>query len=133
MPAKPAPGPAERSECPISCALDLLGDRWTLLVLRDVLFSEKSLFNELLDSPESISSNTLSDRLKRLEQYGILIKEPYQERPLRHRYVPTERGRDLIPLLVEAVRWGAKHVPGAHQPTPEQMAWMEGLLEHPTD
>lgn len=120
MPSPTDPAPL-RSQCPIAGALDLLGDRWTLLVLRDVLFFKRSLFNEFLESPEGISSNTLADRLKRLELHGILEREAYQERPVRYRYVPTARGRELLPLLREAALWGVRHVPGVYQPTPEEL------------
>ena len=109
-----------RSNCPIAAALDLLGDRWTLLVLRDVLLLGKSRFQEFQESPEGISSNTLTDRLERLERHGLLVREVYQERPVRHRYVVTPKGRDLLPLLREAARWGMRHVPGTFQ-VPEEM------------
>jgi len=114
------PAPGLRSNCPISAALDVLGDRWTLLVLRDVLLLGKSRFQEFQESPEGISSNTLTERLERLERHGLLVREAYQERPVRHRYVATPKGRDLLPLLREAALWGMRHVPGTAQ-VPEEM------------
>ncbi len=120
--------PCLRSACPLAAALDLLGDRWSLLVLRDVLLFGKSLFQEFLACPEGISSNTLADRLKRLEAAGVLQREPYQDRPVRYRYTPTQKGRDLLPLMREAILWGGKHVPGAHQATPEQLDEMEATV-----
>jgi len=114
------PAPDLRSNCPIAAALDLLGDRWTLLVLRDVLLLGKSRFQEFQESPEGISSNTLTERLERLERHGLLAREVYQERPQRHRYVVTPKGRDLLPLLREAALWGMRHVPGTFQ-VPEEM------------
>jgi DNA-binding HxlR family transcriptional regulator len=114
------PAPELRSGCPIAAALDLLGDRWTLLVLRDVLLLQKSRFQEFQESPEGISSNTLTDRLERLERHGLLVREAYQERPVRHRYVATAKGRDLLPVLREAALWGMRHVPGTMQ-VPEAM------------
>ncbi len=117
---RPTPG-ALRSACPIAGALDILGDRWTLLVLRDALFFGRSRFDEFLASPEGISSRTLAARLQRLERHGILRREPYQERPPRYRYVPTPKGRDLVPLLREAVLWGARHVRGTAKPSPAQL------------
>jgi DNA-binding HxlR family transcriptional regulator len=114
------PTPDLRSSCPIAGALDLLGDRWTLLVLRDVLLLGKSRFQEFQESPEGISSNTLTERLERLERHGLLVREAYQERPVRHRYVVTPKGRDLLPLLREAALWGMRHVPGTMQ-VPEEM------------
>lgn len=109
------PFPELRSNCPIAATLDVLGDRWTLLVLRDAILLGKSRFQEFQDSPEGISSNTLTERLERLERHGILAREVYQERPQRHRYVVTPKGRDLVPLLREALRWGMRHVPGVYQ------------------
>jgi len=107
-----------RSACPIAGALDLLGDRWTLLVLRDALFFGRRLFREFLSSPERISSNTLTARLARLERCGLLRRIAYQRKPLRYRYEPTPKGRDLVPLLREALLWGSRHVPGTRQLTP---------------
>lgn len=114
------PSPERRSSCPIAAALDVLGDRWTLLVLRDVILLGKSRFQEFQESPEGISSNTLSERLERLERHGLLVREAYQERPVRYRYVATPKGRDLLPLLREAALWGMRHVPGTAQ-VPEEM------------
>ncbi|MBK7643911.1 MAG: helix-turn-helix transcriptional regulator [Planctomycetes bacterium] len=110
-----------RSSCPIAAALDLLGDRWTLLVLRDVLVFKKALFGEFLASPEKLSSNTLAERLKRLERAGLLRQEVYQRRPKRCRYIATAKGRDLLPLLVEALKWGTRHVAGTAPFTAAQL------------
>src|SRR5438034_6609765 len=85
LPKKTPPRCDLRSPCPIAATLDVVGDRWTLLVLRDALFFGKSLFQEFLEAPEGISSNTLAERLKRLERWGILVREVYQRRPLRAR------------------------------------------------
>jgi DNA-binding HxlR family transcriptional regulator len=103
--------------CPIAGALDVLGDRWTLLVLRDALFLGKATFQEFLASPERVSSNTLAERLRRLERCGILRKEAYQRRPTRWRYLPTPSGRALLSLLRAAAIWGARHVEGTAKPT----------------
>src|ERR1700758_4602801 len=83
-----------RSRCPISGALDLLGDRWTLLVMRDVLFYEKKRFADFLASPEGIASNILADRLKRLEQCGLIERRRYLERPQREEYHATAHGTE---------------------------------------
>jgi DNA-binding HxlR family transcriptional regulator len=109
---------ALRSKCPIAGALDLLGDRWTLLVMRDVLFYEKRRFAEFLMSPEGIASNILADRLERLERCGLLERRPYLERPRREEYRPTAKGTDLIPMLRELIRWGKRHVPGTAKRPP---------------
>lgn len=101
--------PARRSGCPISFALDVFGDRWTLLVLRDLLFVGKTRFTEFHASPEGIATNVLSDRLKTLEEEGILERTADPEDRRRVLYRATERGLDLLPALVELIRWGARH------------------------
>lgn len=113
--------PPRRSACPVAGALDVVGDRWTLLVLRDALFLGKRRFGEFLASPERISSNTLTARLARLERCGILRRVACQKAPVRYRYEPTPKGRDLLPLLREAARWGLRHVRGTRKPTPAQL------------
>jgi DNA-binding HxlR family transcriptional regulator len=110
---------ALRSRCPIAGALDLLGDRWTLLVVRDLLFYRKARFAEFLASPEGISTNILAERLVRLERGGLVEKRRYQERPPRNEYHATPRARELVPALRALIRWGKRHVPGvAQQPPP---------------
>lgn len=105
----------QRSPCPISSTLDILGDKWTLLVIRD-LFLGKRLYGELAESPEGIPTNILADRLKRLQAAGIIKKEAYQERPRRYAYSLTRKGGDLLPVLNEIIRWADRHVPGTIQP-----------------
>jgi DNA-binding HxlR family transcriptional regulator len=108
-----------RSACPIAGALDLVGDRWTLLVVRDLLLYDKRRFADFLASPEGIASNILADRLVRLERCGIVTRRRYEDRPPREEYHPTRRGWELVPLLRELIRWGQQHVPGtAKQPPP---------------
>jgi DNA-binding HxlR family transcriptional regulator len=116
-----APDAELRSMCPIAAALDLLGDRWTLLVLRDVLLFGKHLYRELEQGPERISTNTLSERLRRLEAIGILERRVYQSNPERCEYHATEKGRELTGVLRELVLWGARHVPGVAKPNAAQM------------
>lgn len=101
----------KRSVCPVANTLDVLGDKWSLLVIRDLMFGKKT-YGEILESPEGIPTNILADRLKRLESQGIINKEPYQERPVRYAYHLTEKGRDLGPVLKEIVRWGLTYIPG---------------------
>ena len=108
-----------RSKCPIAGTLDIIGDAWTLLVLRDLLFYGKHRFADFLASPEGISTNILTERLKRLERWGLVERRRYQERPPRDEYFVTTRGHDLLPVLRELTRWGKQHVPGvAQQPPP---------------
>ncbi|MGH3169678.1 MAG: winged helix-turn-helix transcriptional regulator [Trebonia sp.] len=113
-----SPRPSLRSPCPIAGALDLLGDRWTLLVMRDVVFYGKTRFADFLASPEGISTNVLAERLARLERYGLVERRCYQVRPPRDEYHPTARGRDLLPLMRELMCWGQQHVPGTARRPP---------------
>jgi DNA-binding HxlR family transcriptional regulator len=115
---------APRSACPIAGALDILGDRWTLLVIRDLLFLGKRRFGELLGSPEGIPTNILTDRLRRLEEGGVVEKIPYQLRPPRYEYQLTEKGRDLFPVLRTLAEWSLRHLPTV-EPPPE----LKGIYE----
>ena len=100
-----------RSICPLSCTLDLLGDRWTLLVIRD-LFVGKTTYSEFQSSPERIPSNILANRLKRLQQDQLISKQAYQQHPPRYRYRLTEKGRALWPVLTAISQWARAHIPG---------------------
>lgn len=111
----------KRSPCPISNTLDILGDKWTLLVIRD-LFLGKRLYGEFTESPEGIPTNILADRLKRLEAAGLVKKEAYQERPVRYAYSLTRKGGDLLPVLNEIIRWANRHIPGTVKPPAAAMA-----------
>ena len=105
-----------RSDCPISFALDLLGDRWTLLVVRDLGLKGKRSFSELLASDEGIATNVLADRLARLEGAGLVDKRRDPSDGRRFVYRLTESGKDLLPLLVEMIVWSAGH--DAHTAAP---------------
>ncbi|MGH9318660.1 MAG: winged helix-turn-helix transcriptional regulator [Vicinamibacteria bacterium] len=110
---------ALRSPCPIAGALDILGDTWTLLLIRDLLFYDKHRFADFLDSPERISTNILSERLRRLERCGLVERRMYQERPRREEYYLAARGHDLLPVLRELIKWGKANVLGtARRPPP---------------
>ena len=109
-------GCLKRSACPLTNTLDLIGDKWTLLIIRDMLFLKKKFFNEFLESPEGIATNILTDRLKRLEECGIISKRPYQKTPVRHEYTLTRRGEELRVLLMEMIRWGNAHIEGTIKP-----------------
>ena len=102
---------AARSPCPVACSLDLFGDKWTLLVVRDLLLG-KTTYSEFQKSPEGIPTNILAERLKRLQAAGIIEKSQYQERPVRYAYQLTAKGSDLQPVLLAMIDWGNKHVPG---------------------
>jgi len=100
---------SEKSNCPISYSLDLFGDRWTLLVLRDLILWGKTRFAQMQNSDEKIASNILSDRLRRLEKRGIVSirKDPSDAR--QKIYTATEKGLSLTPVLLEIAAWGASH------------------------
>ena len=100
-----------RSSCAVASTLDLIGDKWSLLVIRDLLHGKRT-YGEILQSPEGIPTNILADRLARLEQAGIIESAPYQERPVRYAYTLTPKGRDLGDVVLALVRWGRKHIPG---------------------
>ena len=102
--------PEQRSDCPIARSLDVLGDRWTLLIVRD-LFRGKKRFSDFLASAEVIKTNILTDRLKRLESAGLIQRLPYQKHPPRYDYYLTSPGRDLSPILTAIFAWGRAHFP----------------------
>jgi len=101
----------KRSACPAACALDIAGDKWTLLVVRDLLRG-RTTYGELADSPEGIPTNILADRLRRMEASGLLKAVPYQQRPVRYAYSLTKKGRGLGEVLGAVARWGHRHIPG---------------------
>jgi DNA-binding HxlR family transcriptional regulator len=100
-----------RSPCPIACTLDLLGDKWTLLVVRDLLLGKKT-YSEFQKSPERVPTNILAERLKRLQAAGVVRRDKYQERPARYAYLLTDKGRDLAPVLSAMIDWGSRYVEG---------------------
>lgn len=104
-----------RSSCPVACALDLAGDKWTLLVVRDLLRG-RDTYGALAASDEGIPTNILADRLRRMEDAGLIVARPYQERPVRYAYALTDKGRDLGEVLAAMARWGRKHVRGTRIP-----------------
>ena len=101
----------KRSACPAACALDLAGDKWTLLVVRDLLRG-RNTYGALADSPEGIPTNILADRLRRMEESGLIKAVPYQQRPVRYAYSLTAKGRGLSDVLRAVARWGHRHIPG---------------------
>ena len=101
-----------RSGCPIASTLDMVGDRWSLVILRDLL-TGKTRFSQFLDSPERISPSVLSDRLAFLESDGLVAKTAYSQRPTRYEFRVTPKGEAMLPILQAMCRWGHAHVPGA--------------------
>jgi len=108
--------PSCRSDCPISFALDFIGDKWTLIVLRDLVFSRKRYFQQFLDSNEKIASNILASRLKLLEKAGLVTREADPAHARRVIYAPTAKALDLTPVMLELLLWGTKHHSKANAP-----------------
>ncbi|MEK7857026.1 MAG: helix-turn-helix domain-containing protein [Acidobacteriota bacterium] len=98
-----------RSECPVACALDVIGDRWTLLVVRDI-FKGKNRYNEFLGSSENFPTNILANRLKRLEDESIIEKKLYNQHPPRWEYHLTKKGLELGKVVEAMYHWGNKHI-----------------------
>jgi DNA-binding HxlR family transcriptional regulator len=104
-----------RSTCPIAGALDLIGDRWTLLVIRDLLHGRRR-YGDFAGASEGIPTNVLADRLKRLEAAGVIDSDRYQDNPPRYSYGLTAKGVDLKPVLGTLALWGKQHVRGTRLP-----------------
>ena len=98
-----------RSDCPISYALDFLGDKWTFLIIRDLVFDGKKFYSDFLSSKEGIATNILSDRLKKLETHGFIESKVYQKLKTKKEYSLTQKGKNLVPVLVELILWSAKY------------------------
>ena len=99
-----------RSSCMIASALDLIGDKWSLLIVRDMLLYKKKTFKELVASDEGVATNLLSARLKLLESLEVITKRKLVENKKENIYLLTEKGIDLAPLILEIVLWSDKHV-----------------------
>jgi len=100
-----------KSFCPQNLALETIGDRWTLLIIRDMMLNNKRYFREFLQSKEKIASNILSNRLKFLEEEGIIYRQGDSKHKQKIRYSLTNKGIDLFPILVENARWSLKYKP----------------------
>lgn len=105
-----------RSDCPISFLLETLGDTWSLLIVRDMVYFGKKTYGEFLESEEGIATNILANRLAKLEQNGILVKKTHPDDKRKELYSLTEKGLDLIPILLEMANWSAKHDPHTGAP-----------------
>lgn len=105
--AKPAKA---RSNCLVARSLDIVGDRWTLLIIRDMLFAQKRRYGDFLDSDEGITTNILAERLKRLQHEGLVEKELYSQHPPRWEYLLTAKGKALEPAIRALFDWGKKHL-----------------------
>lgn len=107
-----------RSDCAIANTLDVVGDRWSLLIVRDLLLNAELRYGDLAGSAESIPTNTLADRLRRLEEAEIVQRTPYSERPPRYSYRLTDRGRTLGPVVNAMADWGVANISGTRRLVP---------------
>jgi DNA-binding HxlR family transcriptional regulator len=103
------PSPDRRSGCPLNASVEMLGDRWSLLIIRDMMVRGYRTFKEFLSSDEHIATNILADRLRRLEDYGIITAQPDPSDGRKLFYLLTAKGMDLAPILTEMVLWAAAH------------------------
>lgn len=103
-----------RIQCPIAASLDLLGDRWTLVVVRDMLLAHRYAFSEI-GADEGIATNILQNRLDRLTEAGVVVRRPHATDKRRRLYLPTERAIELLPVLVDLVVWGDAHTEARSQ------------------
>jgi DNA-binding HxlR family transcriptional regulator len=122
-----------RSDCPINFALEIFGDPWSLLIIRDIVYFGKRTYGEFFASEEGIATNILALRLAHLEQQGILEKQPHDADKRKERYVLTEKGLDLIPVLVEMGNWSGAYDPQTAAP-PDWIALVNadkpGMIRH---
>ncbi len=106
---KKKPSPKRRSGCPLNASVEMLGDRWSLLIIRDMMLRGFRTYKEFLESYEGIATNILADRLRRLQGYGIISAEPDPSDGRKLIYLLTGKGIDLAPVLTEMVLWAAGH------------------------
>ncbi|WP_216629447.1 winged helix-turn-helix transcriptional regulator [Taibaiella lutea] len=113
-----------RSACPISCTLDVLGDKWSLLIMRDLLLFGTNSFGEFLLSDEKIARNILADRLEVLVKEAFIVKEVSPDNKSKFLYYPTKKGVDLVPMLLQLAAWSQKHNPSC-KPKKEVAAYTD--------
>lgn len=108
---------SDSQKCPISFALEVFGDRWTLLIIRDLIFKGKKYYGDFLNSPEKISTNILADRLEKLVSTGVISKSQDVGHLSKYVYALTPKGKDLLPLLLEMTVWSSKYNPQPDTPS----------------
>jgi DNA-binding HxlR family transcriptional regulator len=113
--------PKRRSRCPLNASVEMLGDRWSLLIIRDMMLRGSSTYKEFLESFERIATNILADRLRRLEAFGIISVLPDPSDGRKRIYLLTPKGIDLAPVLTEMVLWAAANENTGNQPLVRQM------------
>ncbi len=99
----------KRSDCPVSCSLDIWGDKWSLLIVRDLMFAKQCTYGDFLKSKEKIATNILASRLQTLEENGIISKSDHPDSKAKVLYKLTQKGIDLLPVMVEIQLWADKH------------------------
>jgi DNA-binding HxlR family transcriptional regulator len=112
-----------RTDCPISTALDIFGDKWSLLIIRDMIFKGKNTYGDFLEGGENIATNILADRLALLECAGIISKDKHPDSKAKVLYTLTSKGIDLVPVLVEIIAWSEKH----HEVHPQAVAFAKQI------
>lgn len=101
----------KRSDCPISCSLDIWGDKWSLLIIRDLMFSKERTYGDFLRSPEGIATNILAAKLQALEENEIIERLQHPDSKAKVLYRLTQRGIDLLPIIIEISLWAEKYFP----------------------
>ena len=107
---------SKRSLCPIATTLDIVGDKWTLLIIRDVGLFDKHKNKDFQEAGEKIPTNILANRLKLLVEYGLVEKRLYQDNPVRYEYYLTGAGKGLLPVIQSMAVWAKKHIIGMKVP-----------------
>jgi len=108
---------SQRSDCPIASTLDVVGDKWTLLLIRDIGLFGKHRNKDFQEGPERIPSNILANRLKKLVEQGLIEKRPYQKHPLRYEYHLTVPGTELLPIIKSMAEWAINNIDGMKMPS----------------
>jgi DNA-binding HxlR family transcriptional regulator len=119
--ARRKPVPKRRSECPLNASVEMLGDRWSLLIVRDMMLRGARTYREFLECYEGIATNILADRLRKLREYGIIAAKPHLKDARKITYSLTKKGIDLAPVLTEMVLWAAAHEDTGNQALVRQM------------
>src|SRR5687768_17491663 len=101
----------KRSDCPISSSLDIFGDKWSLLIIRDLMFAKECTYGDFLKAPEGIATNILASRLQALEENGVIEKLEHPESKAKVLYRLTKKGIDLLPIMIEINLWAEKYFP----------------------
>jgi DNA-binding HxlR family transcriptional regulator len=99
----------KRSDCPVSCSLDIWGDKWSLLIVRDLMFAKQCTYGDFMKSDEKIATNILASRLQTLEENGIISKSDHPDSKAKVLYKLTQKGIDLLPLMIEINLWAEKY------------------------